>query len=139
MTFAIERIESPQNLDVELAASLESWVLHWWEPARQPYWWWVATDEETGKWAGYSGLTVHGPEAVYTGPVFVKEKYRGYGLQRAMHGPKEQFARDKGYKSIVSCTEYANIHSSNNLIASGFRLTLPWCNYQALYWEKKLS
>lgn len=151
MDFNIEPVENPTLICPELATSMKDWE---WTISKCRHWWWVAfvveqnTASGNAPWAGYSGLSIYDRETVMFGPVLVRESYRGCGLQRKMFLPKERFAKENGFKTILACTDIPNIYSSNNLIALGFKLRKPWPeaaietlkrNTEALYWEKKLA
>jgi GNAT superfamily N-acetyltransferase len=67
--------------------------------------------------------------------------YRGRGLQRKLIAIRERKAKRLGFTATYSDT-YCNPHSSNNLIASGYRMFTPPVEYGAegtCYWKKNLS
>ena len=62
---------------------------------------------------------------------------RGLHLQRRMIRRRVQAAKEQGAKAVITYTGQYNIHSSNNLIACGFRLYEPsswWAGKEMLYW-----
>lgn len=72
----------------------------------------------------------------------VVESRRGHRLQRRLIGARERFARRLGYTALVTDTIPGNPASSNNLIASGFRMFTPdiqWATEWSCYWRKTLQ
>jgi GNAT superfamily N-acetyltransferase len=131
----------------EMSESMAKWE---WALSKCKHWWWAAYPSDADiwtAWVGYSGLSFYDNETAMLGPAFVKEFYRGRGLQRRMYAPKEAFARERGFKTILACTDLWNIHSSNNLMALGFKMRKPWPEAElesgrrkagAIFWEKSL-
>jgi GNAT superfamily N-acetyltransferase len=80
------------------------------------------------------------PDAGYFNRVGVLPQYRGGGLQFRHMRTIEMRARRNGWSQIVSDTTN-NIHSANNFIAAGYRMTLPqypWAFPTSIYWLKTL-
>lgn len=75
------------------------------------------------QWVGYGGYRKIDNERVYSGPTFIKEEFRGKGLQRKLIRARIAQAKKDGYKESVSCVDNYNHHSGNNLIAEGYRMT----------------
>lgn len=117
--------------------------------------WWVAVipgsaiapgapDEIVGYAAGYLWAAGEERALVMTRCGVVKE-HRGRGLQHRLLRARIQYARRLGCKAVWTYTHTANIKSSNNLIAEGFRLWKPnhWAGErvrgtQWLHWERRL-
>ncbi len=92
-------------------------------------------------WLSYGGYREIDSERVYFGPTFVKEEFRGIGLQRKMIRVRLKRAKKDGYSEAVSSIFTFNHWSGNNLIAEGFRLA-PIPRYYDIevdeVWFKKL-
>lgn len=108
---------------------------------RQGYWW-IVTDW-TDKPVAFAGLhLLVDPLRGYLYRVGVSPDHRGHGLQRKLIAVRVAKARSVGCVSVVSDTVNWNVHSSNNLIASGFRLFKPkkkWAFKDGLYWQRTLK
>lgn len=103
------------------------------------YWWLLF---EGANPAGFCGL--HPTEESAGGHLCrggVLPSYRGHRLQRRLIAVRERKARRMGLSHLVSDT-YDNPASSNNLIASGYRMFAPaepWGAEGTCYWKKKIS
>lgn len=106
------------------------------------HYWWVVfdiTDKNNPVWVGYGAARIHDQVTLYVGPTFIKEEYRGLGLQKKLLKTREKFAKKTGFSVLISSTNCDNIWSGNNLIRCGFTQRKPWdeLSQHGLYWEKK--
>ncbi len=93
-------------------------------------------------WAGFAGIQLDkSAKSAMMTPCEVKEPFRGHGLQKKFLQVREDWCRCNGYEKAFSLTFVHNIHSANNLIASGYKLRKPFfgSNGKGLYWEKRLT
>jgi GNAT superfamily N-acetyltransferase len=102
--------------------------------------WWLAWDGK--KPAAFACLRIAAstPGSGYLARSGVRACYRGHGLQRRLITVRERKARQLGLTRMVSDTT-DNPHSSNNLIAAGYRLFEPeyvWAFDTSQYWQKNL-
>lgn len=102
-------------------------------------WWIVQTD---GVFVAFSGIqrSRQWSDAGYLVRAGVLPRARGQGLQRRLVRAREHFAKQQGWRWLVTAT-LGNPASANTLIASGFRLyepTTPWLAEGALYWRKRI-
>lgn len=124
-------------------------MLHWLQLEALPYdtpmatdegHWWVAFDGTLPvAFAGVKG-SESVPGAAYLCRAGVLPSHRGLGLQRRLIAVRERKSRKLGYAALVTDT-FDNSHSSNNLIAAGFRQWAPPVRYGAEgtnYWRKNL-
>lgn len=134
----IRRVKNIFSVDEELTKHI---YVYWglkpqgdW--ATPHFWYWVAYDKE--QWIAYAALRSHSDEILYAGPAFVKEGYRGKGLQKRLLKARIRFSKKIGYKRVISSTDTDNIWSSNSLITCGFKLIPPWegISPKGLFWEK---
>lgn len=104
--------------------------------------WWIGYDGDlpvsfAGAEPGHGlGLST----AAYLTRVGVLLTHRGHGLQRRHMQAIERWARQEGYRSIVSDTT-KNPPSANNFIACGYKTFTPkepWSFDAAIYWTKLL-
>lgn len=133
-----------QTKDVNAVHALDSTVFNYKD--HHP----VNTDEGVW-WIVYDGKT----PVAYAGAIHLKEKnrvylcragvlpeYRGLGLQKQLIRKRLLWAKSCGVSTVITYTDLDNVFSSNNLIASGFKLykpDLPWGNSDdALYWTRKV-
>lgn len=115
----------------------------WWG-INKPDWttsksyWWYGYDKYG--WMSYAALRVHDEESMYLGPTYVKQEYRGQGLQTKFLAKRIVFAKQLGFKKLLSSTSIDNYPSSNNLIKHKFYLREPWFGIEAgsLYWQKDI-
>jgi GNAT superfamily N-acetyltransferase len=100
------------------------------------------TIEIEGKLIAFAGTVpfVPFPDVAYFKRVAVLPEYRGYGLQAKLMDAAENAAALAGYRRMVSTTDIVNVHSSNNFIKRGWRLTNPEKPWEptSLYWYKDL-
>jgi GNAT superfamily N-acetyltransferase len=102
--------------------------------------WWIAYDDTRA--AGFAGYvrSARWADTIYMCRAGVLPAFRGRKLQRRLIRVREQHARRAGMCWSITDTSH-NPASSNNLIASGYRLyepTIPWSYRRSLYWRKKL-
>lgn len=98
------------------------------------YFWWVAFYNKS--WIAYGAMRWHNATQLYIGPTFVKEEFRGLGLQLRLIRARIRYAkRVLKAKSIISSTDCYNYFSGNNLIKAGFKLAEPWLQVHGLYWK----
>jgi GNAT superfamily N-acetyltransferase len=102
--------------------------------------WWIGYDGDEP--ACFAGLwpSRNWPKAGYLARSGVLPLYRGLGLQRRLIRLRERRARALGYRFVVTDT-CDNPHSSNNLIAAGYRMFVPpklWGPDGSNYWRKEL-
>lgn len=131
---------------VGIPKCLEEHPQRYWQVPQDLDEWFVCHDYDTSSlqptWAGYcSARTNRGVEekSLIIEKVFVKECYRGNGIQRILLDSCELFARQKGFLTLTASTNYDNLVSSNNFIRRGFTLCKPWWNLDGLYWRKKIE
>lgn len=103
---------------------------------------WVLLD--FGIPVAYCGLKVSTEEVAYLNRAGVLPMARGQGYQRKMIRLREQYAASIGVEEVVTYTVIGNSHSSNNLIAAGYRLWDPeeeekWVAEPVMYWYRALS
>jgi GNAT superfamily N-acetyltransferase len=109
-------------------------------PSLKEGYWWVVWDDDTP--VGFCCLrrAAATPGAGYLARSGVMPRARGYGLQKRLIAVREEKARALGLIRMVSDTT-ENVHSSNNLMACGYRLFDPmtrWAFEHSLYWQKRL-
>lgn len=102
--------------------------------------WWIVVDN--GCVVGYAGIcpSWQWENAGYLCRAGVLASHRGQGLQRKLIQKRINWAKKLGWKWVVTDTT-ENMHSSNNLIACGFKLYQPknpWAYEHSLYWIKEL-
>lgn len=137
MKLRIRRVKNIFKIDSSLTRDLkEYWGVEspGWNDSQ--HWWWVVFDGN--KWVGYGGLRVHDAESVYSGPTYIKQEYRGQGLQFKLLKLRLRFAKKLGFSHILSSTSCDNFHSNNNLIKAGFHLIKGWIEEEGLYWRHSL-
>lgn len=103
--------------------------------------WWIVYDASNVPCA-FAGLvhSVRWTDCGYLCRVGVLSSHRGHGLQKKLIRARIRQARALGWNWLITDT-YQNPASSNNLIATGFKLfeaTKPWGVIETLYWRKKL-
>lgn len=136
-TIKIRRVPKICNISDNLTKHIDD---HWgiahvtWRSAE--YFWWVAFCDN--KWVAYIAMRWHNSTQLYLGPAFVKENFRGLGLQSKLIRASIAHARRLKISSVIASTDCDNYFSSNNLIKAGFRLIKPWLDVHGLYWELKL-
>jgi len=103
--------------------------------------WWVAyVDKKPVGFVSVVGASKV-PNAGYLHLVGVVPSARGHGLQKRMTKKVEEYAREKGWKRVVSDTVNTNVASMRSFIACGFRPFTPdekWAATYAVYWTKSL-
>jgi GNAT superfamily N-acetyltransferase len=104
--------------------------------------WWIAFDGTSP--VAFAGIvqSTYAPHVGYLKRSGVIPSYRGQGLQRRLLAAREGLAKRVGWKRVISDTAYHNIHSSNNMIRSGYRLFAPpykWAFKDSLYWTKDIA
>lgn len=140
MSYSIHYAE----LDAEMVAqlyNLDRRIFRWDSPVTfEGTRWWVAEDED-GQVVAYGGLKHMYGDRGFLCRVGVLPAHRGHGLQRRLLRARERGARSLDLTRMISYTDKDNIHSSNNLIACGYRLYRPeaeWGTPGALYWYRDL-
>jgi GNAT superfamily N-acetyltransferase len=100
--------------------------------------WWYGYDKYG--WMAYAALRVHDEESMYLGPTYVKQEYRGKGIQNKFLAKRIAFAKELGFKKLLSSTSIDNYPSSNNLIKNKFYLRPAWFGIEpgSLYWQKDI-
>lgn len=101
-------------------------------------WWFVRSGD--GATVGFGGIT---PSRSHLGKVYmyrsgVVKAHRGHGLQRRLLRVRERASQKMGWSGAVTDTA-DNVHSSNNLIAAGYKIfqpRYPWSFKEAIYWRK---
>lgn len=83
--------------------------------------WFVLWNGKT--WLGYGGYREIDSDRVYFGPTFVKEEFRGMGLQGKLIRARLKKAKNDGYLEAISSIYAYNHQSGNNLIAASFKMT----------------
>lgn len=109
------------------------------EPKKGGHWWIVF---HAGEPVGFCCIcqSTLGPEYGYLKRAGVLPDHRGKGLQRRMIRVREKKARENGWRTVITDTT-ANPHSSNSLIAAGYRMFEPpvkWAYNCSNYWRKDL-
>lgn len=102
--------------------------------------WWIAFDG--GSPVAFGGLyaSEQDPEGGYLCRSGVLPHARGQRLQQRLLKAREGYARKLGMKTLYTDT-YDNPHSTNNMIAAGYRAFSPAVRYGitgATYWRKTL-
>jgi GNAT superfamily N-acetyltransferase len=133
-----------QKLSPDDKETLRTMQLHC-LPDDEPYfpkngWWWVGLDQRqvvafclvipSSQWGDTAYLARSG----------VMPAWRGKGLQKRMVTIREQFAKKRGYRWMITDTT-DNPASANNLISRGYKLYKPknpWGYEITLYWRKRL-
>lgn len=108
--------------------------------SRLGYWWLVFEGNNPAAFAGLQWSSSD-PSAGYLCRSGVLKQYRGAGLQRRLIAARIRKAKSLGMKTLTSDT-FCNPQSSNNLIASGFRMfspAKPWGLTNASYWTKAIA
>lgn len=115
------------------------------QPSHRPVWsagtWWLAWSG--GRPVAFAGV-VYLPRrrCWYLCRAGVVPSARGLGLQRRLIRVRERFVRARARRGwLVTYTLDDNVHSSNNLVACGYRLYLPPRRRRqrgALYFRKPL-
>jgi GNAT superfamily N-acetyltransferase len=141
MTLRLKRVDGSS----ERYASLLKWLQLETLPADEPMsthegHWWIAFDGDQP--VAFAGLTQskRDPEGGYLCRAGVLPSARGKGLQRRLTKAREAHARKQGWRWLYSDT-FDNPHSTNNLIAAGFRAFEPAVKYGLCgtnYWRKAL-
>lgn len=135
MKLKIRRVKNIFRINKTLTSHLKiSWRIEkptWYTPK---HFWWTVTYK--GEWVGYAGARIHDEETLYIGPTYIKNEYRGKGLQKRLIMARIRFAKKNGFKKLISSTNWDNYWSSNNLIKCGFFLIKAWDNINevGLYW-----
>lgn len=95
---------------------------------RNQYFWWVVLDGD--EWVAYAGLSHFDENTFYLGPTFVKEQYRGKGLQSRLIKLREMYVQIflEG-DGLISFVEKTNIVSAKNLKENGFVVVNTDANY----------
>ena len=109
------------------------------------------TDNEGAWWIAYAGQeeaaycaikqSVRSADGAYLSRAGVMSRFRGNGLQKQMIRVRLAYAKQQGWKWVVTDTN-DNPASSNSLIACGFRMftpTSPWSVDGACYWRKTIT
>jgi GNAT superfamily N-acetyltransferase len=114
-------------------------------PDDEPYfpdngWWWLGLDGK--QVAAFCLLTKSSNwvDTVYLARSGVLPAWRGNGLQKRMITLREKFARQQGYRWMISDTT-DNLPSANSLISKGYKLyspARPWGYDATLYWRKRI-
>lgn len=102
-------------------------------------WWLVFHNGKPVAFAGMLASTVESG-SMYLNRSGVLAEHRGKGLQVALIKARLKRAKQLGAKWATSDT-YDNPHSSNNLIACGFRAYRPehpWRSEGTMYWRRRL-
>lgn len=90
----------------------------------------------------FAGIKIQSGNIGYMNRCGVKDKYRGFGLQKILIKARILLAKELGLQSIRTYTSLDNYASVNSLIKNGFRLVEPIGDLDTgkwLVWEKKLS
>lgn len=104
--------------------------------------WWIVFDGK--KPVGFAGIvpSTLAADVGYLKRAGVLPAYRGHGLQRRLLRVREAEAKRQGWSRVITDTFYGNIHSSNNLIKSGYVMFEPplrWGFKSGLYWTKAIA
>lgn len=102
-------------------------------------WWWTA--ELDGSPVAYAGMIDSPGNRIFLCRAGVLPVARGAGIQRRLINVRLTYARRLGFERAITYTAPWNIHSANNLIATGFRLYTPgdeWGCDNALYFFRDL-
>lgn len=140
MKYAIRRVDPKEYVtDIKrLHAFLPGSPLYlWWTE------WWVAFDQD-GNAVAYAAMRParNHDRGGYLAAAVVHPEHRGQGLQRRLILARERRARKLGFTQLITYTRAFNYRSSNNMIASGFRMYMPnkpWGKRDALYWRKDIA
>lgn len=102
--------------------------------------WWIAVAD--GQPVAFAGVqrTRRWADAGYLVRAGVAPAARGQRLQRRLVRAREAYARQQGWRWLVTGT-FNNPASANSLIACGFRIyepAAPWLADGALYWRKRV-
>lgn len=102
--------------------------------------WWLAYFEDAP--IAFAGVceSAYDDNMGYFSRVGVLKQHRGNSLQQRLMRTLETKSRRVGWKRVVTDTTNT-IHSSNNIIAAGYRLYSPrhpWAFPNTLYWKKDL-
>ncbi len=84
---------------------------------------WFICLGDNKEWVAYGGYRKIDEQNVYFGPTFVKEEFRGKGLQRKLIRARLGYAKKEKYKCAITSIYTYNYISGNNIIAEGFKLT----------------
>ena len=116
-------------------------------PYDKPYdtnygYWWIVYDAHNLP-CGFAGLvsSVRWRDTGYLCRAGVLPSHRGRGVQKRLIRARIRQARALGWNWLITDT-YQNPISSNNLIATGFRLfepSKPWGADGTLYWRLNLK
>ncbi len=84
---------------------------------------WFVVYNDNNEWMSYAGIQLnwYGCVSVYMGPSFVREEFRGKGLQRKMMQFRENWAKENGYSVLTTCAYEDNIYSRRNIEAEGYK------------------
>lgn len=101
--------------------------------------WWLVS--EGGVAVGFGGVQEYNHNYAFLYRACILEDHRGYGLQRKLIKKRVKWAKDYGYKGVLTYTLAENTTSANNLIREGFLLfdpEEPWSSEEdgdpVLYW-----
>lgn len=83
---------------------------------------WFVVFNDVSEWVAFGGYREIDEERVYFGPTYVKEEYRGMGLQKRLIRARLDKAKEDGYQEAISSIYTYNYISGNNLIACGFKM-----------------
>lgn len=103
--------------------------------------WLVWDKQDTVAFAGARVVGSGGDAVCYFHRAGVLRRARGVGLQRKLIRARLAWAKKANCVEAVTYTDPLNVVSSNNLIATGFRLYRPeyrWVGDSFLYWWRGL-
>lgn len=150
MRFEVQAVDIRDRLVSELIFALtgECFKPEGWEHNRIPRWhdgqWFIVFALTRGKRieAAFGGIR---PSVRYAGTGYmnaagVLPAYRGRGLQRRLIRRRLEYARERGWKWVITDTLNDNAASMTSLIACGFRPYSPavrWASEAAVYWRRR--
>ena len=104
-------------------------------------WWLLFKNKKPVAFAGIHPSNNY-VKTAYLCRVAVSECYRGMGFQKKLIQVREKWAKQQGYKWVITDSAPNNPASSNSLINCRYKLWIPvvgWALYRpVLYWRKKL-
>jgi GNAT superfamily N-acetyltransferase len=137
----IKQVKDIFAVDKSLTKHLwEYWQItqdNWLSP--QSYWFVIFDGDE---WIAYGAARVHNITSIYLGPTYVKENYRGQGLQVKLIKRRIRLAKRLGHTKVISSTFTNNFASINNLIECRFKMVKTWLSEpepHTLYWERPVT
>lgn len=124
-------------------------LLHWLQlatlpsdepvPCTEAYWWVAYVDDAPAGFAGVRASAQFG-DCGYLCRAGVLPPHRGRGIQKRLLRAREQYARRRGWRWLLSDT-CDNPASANSLASAGYRMyqpSAPWALPRSLYWRKKI-